>query len=102
MFRRKYLGWWALCVNVCLDEEKLTSRGRLAFIIAISVALSSYHNQIMHAIKPYADNISDSKWAWIIPVLLLIIVSFPPLIGHEIIILLVGQYNLFQLVPYPV
>jgi hypothetical protein len=59
--------------------------------VGLSIALSRYHHDITSALKPYAEAWSSSTWAWIVPVLLLIIVSFPPLIGHEIIILVVGM-----------
>jgi len=73
--RRKYIPWWIL----------------LFFIIGLSVALSSYHNQIVDGMRPYVENIKTSKFAWLIPLILLIIVSFPPLFGHEIITLLCGM-----------
>jgi len=74
VFARKYWGWWAL----------------LVFVITLSTVLSAYHNQIGEAIHPYAINIAHSKWAWIIPFILLIVVSFPPLFGHELILLVCG------------
>lgn len=44
----------------------------------------------MLAIRPVADKIVNTPGAWAVPVAALIVVSIPPLIGHEIIILVVG------------
>ncbi|CAH7690140.1 expressed protein [Phakopsora pachyrhizi] len=73
--RRKYWGWWIL----------------LAIIIILSAILSSYHDKITKAIQPYQEKIKNTPGAWIIPTVLLIVVSFPPLLGHEIIILISGM-----------
>ncbi|KAM0755534.1 hypothetical protein T439DRAFT_320226 [Meredithblackwellia eburnea MCA 4105] len=73
-FRRKYWGWWFA----------------LALTTALSAVLSSYHHQIITAIAPYKHSIREAKWSWIVPVVVLVIVSFPPLFGHELIILAVG------------
>lgn len=75
MCKRKYWGWWILVVVV----------------FTLSSLLSSYHTQIAMYLKPYQDQISKASWSWIIPTVLLIIVSFPPLFGHELIILVAGM-----------
>lgn len=48
------------------------------------------HDRIAEAIRPFSDNIADTQGTWAVPVALLVIVSIPPLVGHEIIILVVG------------
>jgi uncharacterized membrane protein YdjX (TVP38/TMEM64 family) len=50
----------------------------------------SKHDRIVLAIRPVADKIVNTPGAWAVPVAALIVVSIPPLIGHEIIILVVG------------
>ncbi|KAK9897664.1 hypothetical protein P389DRAFT_210095 [Cystobasidium minutum MCA 4210] len=74
IFKVKYWGWWAL----------------LGIVIGLSVALSVYHDRIVLAIRPVADKIVSTPGAWAVPVAALIVVSIPPLIGHEIIILIAG------------
>lgn len=48
------------------------------------------HKQIALAIQPYRTQIRAQRWSWIIPTIVLIIISFPPLFGHELVILAVG------------
>lgn len=74
-FQRKYWGWWLL----------------LLVIIILSSILSSYHTKVALYLKPYQAQIKSASWSWIIPTILLIIVSFPPLFGHELIILISGM-----------
>ncbi|PLW06538.1 hypothetical protein PCANC_13139 [Puccinia coronata f. sp. avenae] len=73
--QRKYWGWWLL----------------LLVIIILSTLLSSYHTKVALYLKPYQAQIKNASWSWIIPTILLIIVSFPPLFGHELIILVAGM-----------
>lgn len=46
----------------------------------------------MHAqhLRPWAEKVRDLPVGWLIPVVILFIISFPPLFGHEIIALLCG------------
>ncbi|CAH7674861.1 expressed protein, partial [Phakopsora pachyrhizi] len=68
----------------------------LLIIIIISIAIVSvYHHQIIIALHPWAQSMRDLKVnnfevGWLIPVLILFIISFPPLFGHEIVIILCG------------
>lgn len=68
-------GWWAT----------------LIFSIAASVCLAQYHTQIVTAIGPYKIVIRRTQaWNWLVPFIVLIIISFPPLFGHELVILALG------------
>jgi uncharacterized membrane protein YdjX (TVP38/TMEM64 family) len=40
--------------------------------------------------EPHKDQITGLTVSWIYPVLILVILSFPPLGGHEIVLLVVG------------
>jgi len=71
LFGRKWIGWWCL----------------LAVIIALSVVLSVYHDKIVVAIRPFSEKILNTPATWLVPVALLIVLSIPPLVGHEIIII---------------
>jgi uncharacterized membrane protein YdjX (TVP38/TMEM64 family) len=42
------------------------------------------------ALKPTSEKIRDLPGGFIIPVVILIVISFPPLFGHELIALLCG------------
>ncbi|MBW0516161.1 hypothetical protein O181_055876 [Austropuccinia psidii MF-1] len=64
-------------------------------IIVLIALVSIYHHQIIIALHPYVKAIRDLKVngveiGWIIPILTLFIISFPPLFGHEIVIILCG------------
>lgn len=72
--RRQYWKWYAI----------------LFIVIAISAVVGIKHDLIVHKIHPYAQHLRDMPAGWLIPVALLIIVSFPPLVGHEIIGILIG------------
>lgn len=41
----------------------------------------------MNFLAPYAQEIAGYPGSWLIPIILLIIISFPPLFGHELIAL---------------
>ncbi|KAH9451039.1 hypothetical protein MJO28_009483 [Puccinia striiformis f. sp. tritici] len=73
--QRKYWGWWLL----------------LLVVLILSSLLSSYHTKVALYLKPYQSQIKNASWSWIVPTILLIIVSFPPLFGHELIILVAGM-----------
>lgn len=45
---------------------------------------------MVEAIRPWARKILHTKGAWLVPIAALVVVSVPPLVGHEIIILAVG------------
>ncbi|KAH9821580.1 snare associated Golgi protein-domain-containing protein [Melampsora americana] len=66
----------------------------LLLIIAVTV-ITIFHHQIIVSLKPFADDLHDLKIGnieigWIIPILILFIISFPPLFGHEIVIIICG------------
>lgn len=74
--------------------------------------MTIYHDEIITWIKPckspsaasacilfpsrptllfaVAEKLKDNQWAWIVPVGILFVLSFPPLFGHEIIGVLCG------------
>ncbi|KAF8308583.1 hypothetical protein DL93DRAFT_2086792 [Clavulina sp. PMI_390] len=49
-----------------------------------------FHTKIVDAINPYAEKLRNLPGGWAIPIALLVIFSFPPLIGGEFIDILVG------------
>ncbi|KAK6535804.1 Tlg2-vesicle protein [Arthrobotrys megalospora] len=71
---KKYWPWW----------------GVLALLAVLVVLMTVYHKDIVHWLQPVSARIRSLSWGWLIPVFVLIALSFPPLFGHEIVIVLCG------------
>lgn len=74
LFSPKYLPWHIL-------------------FIAIGVAsafLTIYHDRVVDHLRPFSESVRDLPAGWLIPIAILIVISFPPLFGHEIVALLCG------------
>ncbi|KLO10015.1 hypothetical protein SCHPADRAFT_833128 [Schizopora paradoxa] len=63
---------------------------RLAIFLTIAIVLAVLHDKIVNWIQPTANTIHGWKAGWLIPVGILCVMSFPPFIGHEIIVIVVG------------
>ena len=44
----------------------------------------------LQKLRPFGEKVRDIPAGWLIPIAILIVISFPPLFGHEIIALLCG------------
>ncbi|GAA5854030.1 hypothetical protein JCM8547_008199 [Rhodosporidiobolus lusitaniae] len=73
-FRPKYWIWWILGIALC---------------VAIGF-LAHYRDAIVEKFEPHKDTIVDFPVSWIYPIIILVILSFPPLGGHELVLLVVG------------
>ncbi len=73
-FKLRYLHWWVM----------------LIVVIAIVALTTIYHKQIVDWLTPISKKVTTVAWGWIIPVAILFVISFPPLFGHEIVLILVG------------
>ncbi|KAJ7334851.1 hypothetical protein DFH08DRAFT_784947 [Mycena albidolilacea] len=62
----------------------------LAVVIAIIVLIEAFHVKIINALKPATQWLHDTKGGWLIPILIFIVLSFPPLFGHELVAMLCG------------
>ncbi|KAJ7629449.1 hypothetical protein DFH06DRAFT_1006089, partial [Mycena polygramma] len=62
----------------------------VAVIITISVLISVYTKNIVHALSPATDWLHNHAFGFLIPIAILIVISFPPLFGQEIIAIVVG------------
>jgi hypothetical protein len=59
--------------------------------IALAVLFEVYKSDFERWVKPLSDWLKARKaWSWVLPVAILFILSFPPLFGHEIVLLVVG------------
>lgn len=59
--------------------------------IVLVVLFEVYKSDFERWVRPLADWLRErAAWSWVIPVVILIILSFPPLFGHEIVQLIVG------------
>ncbi|KAI0636340.1 hypothetical protein C8Q77DRAFT_1156028 [Trametes polyzona] len=72
------------------NKESLISITVLAVIIAVVVVFLVYQNDILDAMKPFGDWLHRTPGAWLIPIAILFVLSFPPLFGSGIIIILCG------------
>ncbi|KAN0094098.1 hypothetical protein V8E51_017282 [Hyaloscypha variabilis] len=63
--------------------------GILAIVLA--VLFEVYKSDFERWVKPLSDWLNKREsWSWVIPVGILFLISFPPLFGHEIVLLVVG------------
>ncbi|KAF2116613.1 snare associated Golgi protein-domain-containing protein [Lophiotrema nucula] len=61
--------------------------------IAIGVAtalITIHHDAVVEKLRPFSEKVRDLPAGFLIPIAILIVISFPPLFGHEIIALLCG------------
>ncbi|WWC58467.1 uncharacterized protein I303_101009 [Kwoniella dejecticola CBS 10117] len=62
----------------------------LVIAIVLTALITSKHETIVEFCEPVTRTIRDWPGGWLIPLAILIVVSFPPLVGHEIIGILCG------------
>ncbi|CAE6452330.1 unnamed protein product [Rhizoctonia solani] len=62
----------------------------LAIILALTVLMTLYHKELVHWLRPAADWMHEFSVGWLIPIVVLFIISFPPLFGHETVAVLCG------------
>jgi hypothetical protein len=54
-----------------------------AIAITLTVLITTQHDAVVHFCAPVVHTIRAWPGGWLIPIVLLIIVSYPPLVGHE-------------------
>ncbi|KAK4442122.1 snare associated Golgi protein-domain-containing protein [Podospora aff. communis PSN243] len=62
----------------------------LVIIIVLTVIISIHHREVVDHLMPFSQHVRELPAGWLIPIVILIIISFPPLFGHEIVALLCG------------
>ncbi|KAF1940518.1 hypothetical protein EJ02DRAFT_227361 [Clathrospora elynae] len=70
----KYLPWHILFIAIGIATALLTLK----------------HDAVVDKLRPFSEKVRDLPAGWLIPIAILIVISFPPLFGHEIIALLCG------------
>jgi hypothetical protein len=59
--------------------------------IVLIVLFEVYKTDFERWVSPLTDWLRKREaWSWVLPVVILFIISFPPLFGHEIVLLVVG------------
>lgn len=65
--------------------------------IVFSVLFEVYKKDFERWVKPLTDWLREREaWSWTLPTAILVILSFPPLFGHEIVQLIVGVSSEFE------
>ncbi|EMD33343.1 hypothetical protein CERSUDRAFT_126111 [Gelatoporia subvermispora B] len=62
----------------------------LTFAVLFALVFTEYRQDLANAFAPVAHWMRGLPAGWLIPIALMIILSFPPLFGHEIVGILVG------------
>lgn len=70
----KYLAYWIIGI----------------ILVSITILTVAFHNQIVNWLRPIGDKIKALPAGWLIPVALLVVMSFPPLFGHEFVAIICG------------
>ncbi|KAJ7334822.1 hypothetical protein DFH08DRAFT_294126 [Mycena albidolilacea] len=71
-------------------RQKITTYAIVAVLIGLGILLSVETKNIVHALKPATDWLHDHTFGPLIPIAIIIILSFPPLFGQELVATVVG------------
>jgi hypothetical protein len=69
--------------------ERYLLRHKLSFA-GLSIAMSLYHHDIIVWLEPKAKRLEAVPAGFLAPIGILVILSFPPLLGHEVVGILLG------------
>lgn len=59
-------------------------------LLVATVFITIKHDAVVSALRPVSERIRALPAGWLIPIAILIVISFPPLFGHELVALLCG------------
>lgn len=62
----------------------------LIIIGILTAVITLKHDQVVDALRPFAEKVRHIPAGWLIFVAILFVISFPPLFGHELVALLAG------------
>ncbi|KAK7028290.1 hypothetical protein R3P38DRAFT_2935199 [Favolaschia claudopus] len=71
-------------------QQKIKLYAIIAIVIGIAVLISVETKNIVHGLKPATDWLRDHSVGPLIPIAIIIVLSFPPLFGQELVATLVG------------
>ncbi|KAI0688687.1 hypothetical protein C8T65DRAFT_746469 [Cerioporus squamosus] len=60
-------------------------------IIGALIAFVALQSKILDALRPASDWLRETPGAWLLPIAVMIVLSFPPLFGHELVALFCGD-----------
>ncbi|OCH95483.1 hypothetical protein OBBRIDRAFT_720572 [Obba rivulosa] len=72
------------------NKKMLVKLLLIGLLILFALTFTIYRQQIANALSPVTTWIHGLKFGWLIPIAIMIVLSFPPLFGHEIVTILVG------------
>ncbi|KAK4688329.1 hypothetical protein P7C73_g1782, partial [Tremellales sp. Uapishka_1] len=81
---------WRSVLRGCARRSMIKWYAIALLATTFSVLLSTQHSHIVDFCRPISLRIRDWPAGWLIPIVLLVILSFPPLVGHEILGILIG------------
>ncbi|OCF45988.1 hypothetical protein I317_00076 [Kwoniella heveanensis CBS 569] len=73
-FRKEWTLWYILFV----------------LIVVVVALMAFFHHSIINWLSPFVKKLREIKAGFVIPVAILFVLSFPPLFGNEIVMVLVG------------
>lgn len=76
--------------RVFLSKKYLPMWIMLIVIGAGTAIITLKHDQVVEVLRPFAEKVRNIPAGWLIFVAILVIISFPPLFGHELVALLAG------------
>ncbi|PVH97379.1 hypothetical protein DM02DRAFT_616540 [Periconia macrospinosa] len=59
-------------------------------LIIFTVFITIKHTEVVEKLRPFSEKLRELPAGWLIPIVILFIISFPPLFGHEIVGVLCG------------
>ncbi|KAJ0116960.1 cytoplasm protein [Diaporthe amygdali] len=62
----------------------------LIIVGVLTAIITLKHDEVVAALRPFAEKVRNVPAGWLIFVAVLFIISFPPLFGHEVVALLAG------------
>ncbi|KAJ9090890.1 hypothetical protein QFC20_007795 [Naganishia adeliensis] len=91
MLKKGMLDWNAMKKKEFWFDRKMIKWYIIVILLIVLVALMTFfHTDIIHWLTPAANRFRALKGGWAIPIAIIFVLSFPPLFGNEIVLILVG------------
>ncbi|KAJ6489959.1 hypothetical protein C8R45DRAFT_992245 [Mycena sanguinolenta] len=71
-------------------QTKIRYGVTILVIVVVIVLVEVFHDKIVNALIPVTRWLHTARGGWLIPIVVLIALSFPPLFGHELVAMLCG------------